>query len=221
MTSHVLIIEDDPALAKSIATLLQSAGMDKIQHFSSAASFLEASPDLQSIFQEPGCLLLDIRMPTMTGIELFHHLQAQGFAWPVIFMTGHGDLSMAVELIKHGAFDYLTKPFDPMGMITKVQTAALASSARITEHNFKEQHDKKLRMLTPHEVQVFLRILSNKTNREIAEEMHNSIRTIENHRATILKKMGTSTALELARHHERFLLLGGTAPFTADGQAVK
>lgn len=213
MTHHVFIIEDDLALAKSMGALLTSAGMEKTRHFSGAADFLEAYASLQTAFQEPGCLLLDIRMPHMTGIELFHRLKSQGFAWPVIFMTGHGDLSMAVELIKHGAFDYLTKPYDPMGLIAKIQAAALASTSRIAEHNFKEQHDKKLRSLTPHEIQVFLRILSNKTNREIAEEMHNSIRTIENHRATILKKMATSTALELARHHERYSLLGGVAPF--------
>lgn len=212
MTHHVLIIEDDLALAKSIGILLSSAGMERIQHFSSATDFLEAYPDLQTTLKEPGCLLLDIRMPSMTGAELFHQLQSQGFVWPVIFMTGHGDLSMAVELIKRGAFDYLTKPFDPMELISKIKAAALACSSRIAEYNFKEQHDKKLHTLTPHEIQVFIRILNNKTNREIAEEMHNSIRTIENHRATILKKMGTSTALELARHHERFVLLGGIAP---------
>ena len=213
MTHHVFIIEDDIALAKSLGILLSSAGMEKIQHFTSGADFLEAYSSLQTTLQEPGCLLLDIRMPSMSGAELFDRLQTQDFAWPVIFMTGHGDLSMAVELIKRGAYDYMTKPFDPMVLITKIQAAVLASTTRIAEHNFKEQHDKKLRSLTPHEIQVFLRILSNKTNREIAEEMHNSIRTIENHRATILKKMATTTALELARHHERFVLLGGSAPF--------
>jgi len=221
MTHHVFIIEDDQALAKSIAALLSSAGMNKIQHFSSAADFLGSADALQTSLQEPGCLLLDIRMPHMTGVELFHRLESQGFVWPVIFMTGHGDLSMAVELLKCGAFDYLTKPYDPMGLIAKIQAAALASTSRIAEHKFKEQHDKKLRLLTPHEIQVFLRILSNKTNREIAEEMHNSIRTIENHRATILKKMGTSTALELARHHERFALLGGTAAFPSAGPGTQ
>jgi hypothetical protein len=212
MTHHVFIIEDDPALGKSIEILLSSAGMNKVRYFSSATEFLAVYPDLQATLEEPGCLLLDIRMPSMTGAELFPRLQAKGFVWPVIFMTGHGDLSMAVELIKGGAFDYLTKPFDPMVLISKIQSAVLESTSRLAEQAFKVQHDKKLRSLTPHEVQVFLKILSNKTNREIAEEMHNSIRTIENHRATILRKMGTSTALELARHHERFVLLGGAAP---------
>jgi two-component system response regulator FixJ len=213
MKYHVLMIEDDLALAKSLETLLRSAGVQDTRHFASAADFLHAFPSLQTLFQEPGCLLMDVRMPEMTGSELFHELRAQSFVWPVIFMTGHGDLSMAVELIKAGAFDYLTKPFDPMALIQKIQAAAHSCTARIAEQAFKTQHGKKLLLLTPHETQVFLRILNNQTNREIAEEMHNSTRTIENHRATILKKMESSTALELARLHERFLLLGGLEPF--------
>jgi two-component system response regulator FixJ len=212
MKHHVLIVEDDLALAKSLRTLLGSAGTQNTRHFASAADFLDALPGLQ-VLQEPGCLLMDVRMPHMTGSELFHQLRGQGFVWPVIFMTGHGDLSMAVELIKAGAFDYLTKPFDPMALIQKIEAAAHSCAARIAEQTFKMQHGKKLLLLTPHETQVFLRILNNQTNREIAEDMHNSTRTIENHRATILKKMESSTALELARLHERFLLLGGIEPF--------
>lgn len=213
MKHHVLIIEDDAALARSLITLLTSAGLEKIQHFACGSDFMDAYPSLGEIFQEPGCLLLDIRMPTMTGSELFHQLKDKEFAWPIIFMTGHGDLSMAVELIKAGAFDYLTKPFDPMGLIEKIKAAAHLSTARIAEQGFKVQHLKKLRSLTPHEIQVFLKILNNQTNRDIAEEMQNSMRTIENHRATILKKMTASTALELAQHHERFTLMGGISPF--------
>lgn len=213
MKNHILIVEDDPVLARSLIALLNSAGMEKIQHFSSCTDFLDAYPALLEVLHEPGCLLLDIRMPNMTGTELFHQLQAKDWAWPIIFMTGHGDLSMAIELMKAGAFDYLTKPFDPMALIAKIQAAAQLSTARILVQDFKEQHLNKLRSLTPHESQVFLKILNNQTNRDIAEEMQNSMRTIENHRANILKKMAASTALELAQHHERFTLLGGTPPF--------
>lgn len=213
MKYHVFIVEDDLALAKSLVTLLSAAGLEQIQHFASAAVFLGACPSLTEVFHEPGCLLLDIRMPHMSGTELFHQLQAKGFAWPVLFMTGHGDVSMAVELIKAGAFDYLTKPFDPMGLLEKIRTAALSSTTRIAEQDFKQQHLKKLRALTPHEIQVFSKILNNQTNRDIAEELQNSMRTIENHRATILKKMAATTALELAQHHERFVLMGGISPF--------
>jgi len=213
MKYHVLIIEDDFALAKSLEILMSSAGIEDTRHFASASDFLDAFSGLQTLFQEPGCLLMDVRMPQMTGSELFHQLRAQNFVWPVIFMTGHGDLSMAVELIKAGAFDYLTKPFDPMALIQKIQAAVHSCTTRIAEQAFKTRHAKMLALLTPHESQVFLRILNNQTNREIAEDMHNSTRTIENHRATILKKMEASTALELAKLHERFLLLGGIEPF--------
>ena len=200
MKYHVFIVEDDVALAKSLLTLLHSAGLEHVRHFDGAAPFLEAYDGLSEVLHAPGCLLLDIRMPHMSGSELFHQLQTRGFAWPVIFMTGHGDLAMAVELIKAGAFDYLTKPFDPMALIEKVKAAAHSSTARITDQDFKQQHLAKLRTLTPHEIQVFLKILNNQTNRDIAEEMQNSTRTIENHRAMILKKMAATTALELAQH---------------------
>jgi len=213
MKYHVFVIEDDVALAKSLLTLLRSAGLEHLLHFNGATHFLNAYEELTDILHEPGCLLLDIRMPNMTGAELFHQLQNHGFAWPVIFMTGHGDLAMAIELIKAGAFDYLTKPFDPMALIEKIKAAAQSSIVRIADQEFKQQHLSKLRTLTPHEIQVFLKILNNQTNRDIAEEMRNSTRTIENHRATILKKMSASTALELAQHHARFSLMGGVSPF--------
>jgi two-component system response regulator DctR len=156
---------------------------------------------------------MDIRMPDMTGSELFGLMRSQGFPWPVIFMTGHGDLSMAVDLMKAGAFDYVTKPFDPMGLLEKVQAATQLSSSKVADQVFKREHLARLQSLTHHESLVYARILSNQTNREIAEVLENSVRTIETHRANILKKMGKSSALELAQMQERFTILGGVTPF--------
>lgn len=205
--TQVFIVEDEVELAQSLQLLFRSAGIAHSRHFASCTDFLDALPALNAHFQQPGCLLLDIRLPGMTGTELFAKLQKTGFPWPVIFMTGHGDLQMAVELMQQGALDYVTKPFDPMLLISKIRKACEVSERRLADASFSQTHENKLTQLTAHELQVFERILDNMTNREIAEALNNSTRTIETHRASILKKMNVASALELAQQHERFKLL--------------
>lgn len=209
----VWIVEDDTALADSLQLLLGAAGLTQTRHFPSADACLLALPKAHALSRGAGCMLLDIRLGTVSGIELFAKLRELEWSWPVIFMTGHGDLQMAVDLVKQGAFDFVTKPFDPMSLVSKVQQALEVSSQKAQLLLEQQQHLDRLNSLTRHEQLVFLSILSHKTNREIAEEMSNSTRTIETHRANILKKMGTGTALELAQVHERFLLRGGKVPF--------
>ncbi len=203
----IFIVEDDAELGKSLQLLFRSAGITHCRHFLSATDFLEALPTLEDDLQKPGCLLLDIRLPAMSGTELFAKLQTMNFAWPVIFMTGHGDLQMAVELMQLGAMDYVTKPFDPMLLITKIKKATEVCEERLMNAAFSTSHREKLLQLTAHEQHVFDKILENMTNREIAEELHNSTRTIETHRANVLKKMGVASALELAQQHERYKLI--------------
>lgn len=193
--------------------MLHSAGISDVLRFGSAAHFLSAYPNFSACIHQTGCLLLDIRLPEMSGSALYSHLQSLEFPWPVIFMTGHGDLSMAVDLIKAGAFDYVTKPFDPMGLVERIKAANRLCDSLILERRFKQAHKDKLASLTPHEAQVFVRVLGNQTTREIAEAMDNSTRTIETHRANVLKKMGASSALEMAQEQERFMLMGGVTPF--------
>jgi len=204
---QIFIVEDEAELGQSLQILLRSAGLVNSRHFLSAIEFLDALPSLHENLQHPGCLLLDIRLPGMTGTELFAKLKQAHFIWPVIFMTGHGDLQMAVDLMQQGAMDYVTKPFDPILLIAKIKKAGELCHHRLVNASFGEQHRGKLMLLSGHEKQVFEKILSNKTNREIAEELENSIRTIETHRSNILKKMDVHSALELAQQHERYKLL--------------
>lgn len=213
MKQQVMIIEDDDALANSLSVLLDSAGITDVSRFESPTRFLLEYPNLSQNMHQPGCLLMDIRLPEMSGAALYAHLQSLEFHWPVIFMTGHGDLSMAVDLMKAGAFDYVTKPFDPMGLIERIKAANMLSRTQLIDHEFKQAHMGKLASLTQHEIQVFTRILLNQTTREIAEAMDNSTRTIETHRANLLKKMDASSALEMAQEQERFVRLGGLPPF--------
>ena len=204
---QVFIVEDDAELGQSLQLLFRSAGLPQSLLFSSALALMEALPELESRLQRPGCLLLDIRLPGMTGTELFTKLQQMDFAWPVLFMTGHGDLQMAVELMQQGALDYVTKPFDPMLLISKIKKACEVCEQRLADASFSAAHHSKLLQLTPHEHLVFDKILENLTNREIAEVLHNSTRTIETHRANILRKMEVGSALELAQRHERYRLI--------------
>jgi FixJ family two-component response regulator len=204
---QIFIVEDEAELGQSLQLLLRTAGLVNSHHFLSAIEFLDALPDLHENLQHPGCLLLDIRLPGMTGTELFTKLKEAQFIWPVIFMTGHGDIQMAVELLQQGAMDYVTKPFDPMLLIAKIEKAGELCHYRLVNASFSAQHRDKLMLLSGHEQPIFEKILNNMTNREIAEELKNSIRTIETHRANILKKMNVQSALELAQQHERYKLI--------------
>jgi two-component system response regulator DctR len=213
MTPLLLIVEDDVELGQSLEELFGAAGILRIRRFVSPHALLASLTEVYSESEQAGCLLLDIRLPDMTGAALFTHLQSLGFSWPVIFMTGHGDLSMAVDLMKAGAFDYVTKPFDPMGLIEKIKAAMTRSESQFFDLHFKRMQSEKLMSLTLHEREVFSRILKNKTTREIADFMGNSTRTIETHRANIFKKMAVNSALQMAQEHERFVLMGGETPF--------
>jgi FixJ family two-component response regulator len=210
MTPSLLIVEDDDELAHSLHDLFSAAGIPRIRRFKSPSQMMEVFLAVLADSDEPGCLLLDIRLPEMTGAALYAQLQSRGFLWPVIFMTGHGDLSMAVDLMKAGAFDYVTKPFDPMALIEKIKAATALSETQMGNHRFKRMHQEKLLSLTLHEKEVFSRILNNTTTREIADALKNSTRTIETHRANIFKKMAVNSALQMGQEHERFELMGGS-----------
>lgn len=212
-TPLIWIVEDDTALAESLQLLFGSAGLPACQHLPSGKACLDMVQVERLLEPQPGCVLLDIRLGDLSGTEVFAKLQALEWPWPVIFMTGHGDLQMAVDLLRQGAFDYVTKPCEPMLLVDKVTQALRVSHERIGQLREQRQHLERLNLLTKQEQLVFRSILSHKTNREIAEEMNNSTRTIETHRANILKKMETASALELAQVHERFLLRGGKLPF--------
>jgi two-component system response regulator DctR len=208
------IVEDDATLAQSLLLLFSMAQVGTPRLFASAEACLqEFQTRANELALKPGCLLLDIRLNGMSGTELFAQLKTTPWHWPVIFMTGHGDLSMAVDLLKQGAADYLTKPCDPMEIVNKVKAATALSEQTVERAKEMNQHLQRLRQLTPHECYVFKGILKNLSNREIAEQMQNSVRTIEAHRAKVFKKMEVSSAIELAQAQERFILNGGKTPF--------
>jgi two-component system response regulator DctR len=193
MTPFVYIVDDDEAIRDSLDYLMASRGTP-CRTYPSAEAFLEAWDESFA-----GCLLLDIRMEEMSGDELFKHLVERGCRLPVIFLTGHGDVPLAVSTLKNGAFDFIEKPFNDNALVDRVLEALKLDAARRRAAAFADSTKQRLARLTPRERQVMERILAGKLNKIIADELNVSMRTIEEHRAKVFRKMGVRTAVELAR----------------------
>jgi two-component system, LuxR family, response regulator FixJ len=189
----VFVVDDDESVRGSLRFLLRSAGLES-RAFGSAPEFLGAYDPAQ-----PGCLVLDVRMPGMSGLELQQELNLRGAVIPVIFITGHGDIPMAVEAMQHGAHDFLQKPFRDEDLIERVRRA-LAKDAKaraaLEEHKVIREH---LDSLTPREREVLALMARGKPNKIMAHELGVSQRTVEIHRARVMEKSGASSLAELVR----------------------
>jgi two-component system response regulator DctR len=187
------IVDDDEAIRDALAWLLRSRGVD-CRAWDSAEDFLA---DYQA--DMAGCLVLDIRMRAMTGLELFDRLRELGCRMPVIFLTGHGDVPQAVQALKNGAFDFLEKPFDDNQLADRVIEALARDAERQARGRAGGELRDRLDSLTAREREVMERILAGKLNKVIADEMSIAMRTVEVHRSHIFEKMGVKSAVELAR----------------------
>jgi len=193
MTSEVHVVDDDPAIRDSLYWLLQSRGVPS-RTWATPREFLDqAGPGLR------GCALLDVRMPGINGIELFDRLRAVGCRVPVIYLTGHGDVPMAVQAIKNGAFDFLEKPYNDNALVDKVLLALACDAERRTEEDANAALTRNLTLLTVREQEVMQRILAGKMNKIIANELGIAMRTVEVHRARIFEKMEVRSAVELSQ----------------------
>jgi len=189
----VFVVDDDESVRGSLRFLLRAAGLES-RAFGSAQEFLGAYDTAQ-----PGCLVLDVRMPGMSGLELQQELNLRGAVIPVIFITGHGDIPMAVEAMQHGAHDFLQKPFRDEDLIERVQRA-LAKDAK--SRSALDEHKAiraRLDSLTPREREVLALMARGKPNKIMAHELGVSQRTVEIHRARVMEKSGASSLAELVR----------------------
>jgi two-component system, LuxR family, response regulator FixJ len=189
----VFVVDDDSGVRSSIRMLLKSIGIAATS-LASAQEFLDAFDSSQ-----PGCLVLDIRMPGMSGMELQQQLSLQGAIIPVIFITGHGDIPMAVEAMQHGAFDFLQKPFRDQDLIDRIQKALARDRETRTALQKHSQIREKLESLTPREKDVLRLLIKGQQNKVMAAELGLSQRTVEIHRAHIMDKTGANSLAQLVR----------------------
>ncbi len=183
----IRIVDDDDVLRSSLAFMLQAAGW-KTQTYADAVSFLR-----QDALSVPGCLILDVRMPGMSGLELQLELNRRACLLPIIFLTAHGEMDMAVFAMKKGAVDFISKPVDPEKLIDAVSSALAKQQFRRAGLKTPADIVARYASLTSREREVCQELARGKTNRETARTLHISERTVEGHRASSFKKLGVQT----------------------------
>jgi FixJ family two-component response regulator len=192
-SAMIYVIDDDEAVRRSLRFLLKSSGL-VVTALASAQEFLE-NYDLA----QPGCLVLDVRMPGFSGPELQQELNRRGAIIPVIFMSGHGDVPMAVEAMQHGAFDFLQKPFRDQDLLDRIQAALREDCQNREQLRNSPLIRKRFESLTPREGEVLAQVTEGRPNKLIAADLGISQRTVEIHRARVMEKMNASSLAQLVR----------------------
>jgi len=189
----VFVVDDDEAVRGSLRLLLKSVGL--------AATTLPTAQEFLAKYdpEQPGCLVLDVRMPGMSGLELQEQLNVRGAIIPVIFITGHGDIPMAVEAMQQGAFDFLQKPFRDQDLIDRIQRALAKDQANRAELSERSRVHEHFESLTPREREVLNLVTRAKPNKIMAADLGVSQRTVEIHRARVMEKMHASSLAQLVR----------------------
>ena len=175
----IRVIDDEEGVRTALSFMLTSEGF-RVKTYESAQTFL-----VDDTPSEPGCIIADVRMPGMSGIELFDELRARSYPVPLLFLSGHGDIDMAVSAVLHGAVDFVTKPVVPKRLLSAGWGVPTNASARWN-------------ILTDREQEIVNLIIAGRINREVADDLHISVRTVEGHRATAFKKLGVKTPEEAA-----------------------
>ncbi|MEI6837749.1 MAG: response regulator transcription factor [Alcaligenaceae bacterium] len=193
VASTVYIVDDDEAVRDSLRWLLE-ANSYRVRAYSSAESFLAEYDE-----QQAGVLIVDVRMPGMSGLELQEHLIARKSPMPIVFITGHGDIPMAISTMKKGAVDFLEKPFDETALREIVSRMFEQANQRLSQAKAVRQHEAMLARLTTREQQVLERIVAGRLNKQIADDLGISIKTVEAHRANIMEKLQVTTVADLMK----------------------
>ena len=189
----VYIVDDDEAVRESLGLLLES--VDQVSSgFDSATSFLESYDDDMA-----GCIVLDIRMPGMNGMELQKKLNDANSILPIIFVTGHGDVPMAVEAMQHGAVDFIQKPYREQDLLDKINQALNIDQQQRADLKEKQEIIKRIETLTPREKEVMTMMIDGNANKVIAIDLGISQRTVEIHRSRVMEKMSTHSLAHLVR----------------------
>jgi FixJ family two-component response regulator len=197
MEPLVIIVDDDLSVRRSTERLVRSAGF-KVQTFTSAGEFLKSPPP-----EGPACLVLDVRMPGLSGMELQRELARSGIHIPIIFITGHGDIPMSVSAMKAGAVEFLTKPFRSRALLEAVRTAITRDQSAQKARSEIGELRQRFKQLTPREREVMALVVAGQLNKQAASELATTERTIKFHRAHIMQKMGAESLADLVRMAEK------------------
>ncbi len=187
----IYVIDDDPAVRDAVGFLVSSVGYDYLACASGA--------ELLARFDNgrPSCIVLDVRLPGVSGLEIQRELQRRKAPAGVVFITGHGDVPKAVRAMRHGAIDFLEKPFDDQVLLDRISDALAASSAALAKLGRRETLERKLGALTEREREVLSLVIAGKTSKAIAADLDISIKTVENHRHNLMTKAGVSSVAQL------------------------
>ncbi|MCW2238842.1 response regulator transcription factor [Azospirillum canadense] len=192
----VLVVDDDEHIREALCDLLRSVGIEALC-FASAQEFLQATlPD------RPGCLILDVRLPGLSGLEFQRHLASAGNPMPIVFMTGYGDIPMSVRAMKAGASDFLTKPFRDQDMLDAVSGAIEKDRARRTSRGAAQEAETQAATLTPREREVMNAVVKGLMNKQIAGNLGISEVTVKLHRGNVMRKMQVRSVADLVRKVE-------------------
>jgi FixJ family two-component response regulator len=198
----VYIVDDDDGMRRALGILMSTVGYQPAA-FAGPREFLAKYDPMQ-----PGCLVLDVRMPEMSGLEVQQHLNRNGSMLPVILVSGHGDIPMAVQAMKDGAFDFLQKPFRDQELLDRINAALKVDAENRASVDRLADLKQRADSLTPREREVMALVVDGKANKVIAIDLALSERTVEIHRANAMEKMGARSVAHLVKMH---LMLGGNA----------
>ncbi|HRP26289.1 response regulator transcription factor [Thauera sp.] len=190
----VHVVDDDEALRDSLVWMLEANGYSVAAHASAESFLAECRPDMT------GCIVLDVRMPGMSGLELFEELGRRRCGLPVVFITGHGDVPMAVSALKKGAVDFIEKPFGERDMLRLIEQCLTLERDNREKRLQEADTARRLEHLTQREREVLELIIVGKLNKQIADVLGISIKTVEVHRARVMEKMGANSLAELVQH---------------------
>ena len=194
MSNHVYLVDDDEAVRDALSLLLETVGLN-VRSFASPETFLMQAADLA-----PGCLILDIRMPAISGLKLQEKLTDQGMSWPTVIISGHGDIEACRRAFRNGAIDFLSKPVDEQDLIEAIQKGHRQLETRQRALAERAEAVALVQHLSVREQEVLEMIAKGLTTKQIADALNLSPRTVESHRAAIAAKAGTSSAAELTRY---------------------
>ena len=193
----VFVVDDDPSVRKSLTRLLASAGY-AVEAFASAREFL-----VRERHAGPCCLVLDVRMPGLTGLDLQDALAAAGRRMSIVFVTGHADVPMSVKALKGGAVDLLTKPVDAKDLLKAIQRAVAKDVQDLADETRIAEIQERIKMLTAREIEVFALVVTGMLNKQVAFELGISEKTVKVHRARVMEKMRAGSVAELVRLADR------------------